>query len=243
MTERFLATLLDQASQPFVASGHFAYRFARGKLGGDGIFVALLRRGIFPAQGHFLDLGCGQGHLFAWLLAAHSLYARGQWPSGSSAGWPAPPHPLSLRGIELMPKEVRRAQQAFGADHPVVHMEQGDMCKADFGRPDVITLLDALHYFDYAQQVRVLQRVRAALPAGGLFVTRIGDASAGLPFHFSNWVDHVVSWVRGYRGTRLYCRSLAEWTRLLKELGFEVQSDAMNHGKPFANVMLVCRVV
>lgn len=237
MTTRFMPTLLDQASQPFRSSGRFAYHYARGKLGGDCIFRELLRRGILPAQGHFLDLGCGQGSLFAWLLAARQLYQQGQWP----ADWPAPPQPLSLRGVELMQNDVDRAALAFGAKHPLVHIEQGDMNRADFGQPDVITILDALHYFDHEQQQRVLQRIHAALPPGGLFLTRIGDASAGLPFHVSNWVDHVVTFIRGHRLPRLYCRSLADWKRLLGEIGFDVQSEAMNEGKPFANVMLVCR--
>jgi hypothetical protein len=75
MTACFLSTLLDQASLPFLASGRFAYHFSRGKLGGDCIFRELLQRGIFPNSGHYLDLGCGQGSLFAWLLAARRLYS------------------------------------------------------------------------------------------------------------------------------------------------------------------------
>lgn len=238
MTRKFLSILLDQASKPFLASGRFAYHYARGKLGGDCIFPELLKRGIFPARGNFLDLGCGQGSLFAWLLAARRLFDQGQWP----ADWAPAPQPLSLHGIELMQKDVDRAALAFGADHPLVRIEQGDMNDADFGHPDVITILDALHYFDHAQQAVLLQRIRDALPPGGLFLTRIGDASAGLPFKLSNWVDHVVTFVRGHRLPRLYCRSLAEWKTLLTGLGFEVNSDDMSEGKPFANVMLVCRL-
>jgi SAM-dependent methyltransferase len=238
MSQPFLTDLLEQASQPFQPVGRFAYHYARGKLGTDPVFRELLRRGLLPAQGHFLDLGCGQGSLFAWLLAARQLFERGHWP----ADWAAAPQPLSLRGIELMANDVSRAAQAFGHDHPLVRIEQGDMNQADFGRPDVVTILDALHYFDHAQQVAVLQRIRAALPAGGLFLTRIGDASAGLPFHISNWVDHVVTFARGHRLPRLYCRTLKAWCGLVTEMGFEVQTANMSEGKPFANVLLICRV-
>ena len=238
MTVNFLSSLVDEASKQYLHAGRFAYHYARGKLGGDCIFRELLKRGIFPERGRFLDLGCGQGSLFAWLLAARRIYERGQWP----ADWAPAPQPLSLRGVELMQNDVDRAALAFGADHPLVHIEQGDMNRTEFGRPDVITILDALHYFDHTQQAVVLRRIRDALPPGGLFLTRIGDASAGLPFHVSNWVDHVVTFARGHRLPRLYCRSLSEWMALLNELGFEVTSDNMNVGKPFANVMLVCRV-
>jgi 2-polyprenyl-3-methyl-5-hydroxy-6-metoxy-1,4-benzoquinol methylase len=81
MTRAFLPSLLDEASQPFRAAGRFAYHFARGKLGGDPIFRELLRRGLLPAQGSILDLGCGQGSLFAWLLAARRLYEQGRYPA------------------------------------------------------------------------------------------------------------------------------------------------------------------
>lgn len=232
MNDPFLQTLLELACEPFRASDRFAYYYARGKLGGDPIFRALL-----PASGHFLDLGCGQGSLFAWLLAARRLHQQGCWP----AGWAEAPRPRSLRGIELMRRDVDRATRAFGLRNPLVRVEQGDMNQAEFGRPDVITILDALHYFDHAQQAAVLRRVHAALPAGGLFLTRIGDADAGLPFHLSNWVDHALTFTRGHRLPRLYCRGLADWTALLTGLGFEVQSDDMSGNMPFANVMLVCR--
>jgi cyclopropane fatty-acyl-phospholipid synthase-like methyltransferase len=237
MKPAFLNTLLDEATKGFRSGGPFAYHYARGKLGTDPIFREMLRRGLLPAGGRLLDLGCGQGSLFAWLLAAHHLHQQGQWPGD----WPAPPNFRSLRGIELMQNDVDRASGTFGRDHPVVKVEQGDMNHADFGQVDVVTILDALHYFDHANQKQVLRRIHAALPAGGLFLTRIGDASAGLPFHISNWVDHVVTFARGHRLPTLYCRPLAEWKLLLTEVGFDVQSDPMSEGKPFANVMLLCR--
>jgi SAM-dependent methyltransferase len=92
--------------------------------------------------------------------------------------------------VELMQRDVERAGHAFGSDHPVVRIEQGDMSAVDFGQVDVVTILDALHYVDHDLQQAVLARIRAALPPGGLFLTRVGNAGAGLPYHLSNWVDH-----------------------------------------------------
>ena len=114
MNSGFLRTLLDDASRPFYGSGRFAYHYSRGKLSSDCIFREVLKRGIFPAEARFLDLGCGQGSLFAWLLAARKLYEQGQWPGD----WAAPPKPLSLRGVELMQKDVERAARAFGSESP-----------------------------------------------------------------------------------------------------------------------------
>ncbi len=237
MTQRFLKALRDEAADPFRAGGRFAYYYARGKLSSDSIFREILRLGILPAQGRYLDLGCGQGSLFAWLLAARGLYEQGRWPRD----WPPPPRPARLRGIELMPRDVRRAVSAFGPGHPVVSIEQGDMRGADFGRPDVITILDALHYLNFALQEDVLRRVHTALAPGGLFLTRIGDADAGLPFQICKWVDRSVIFIRGHSLPRLYCRTLSDWSALLRQLGFQVEHMPMNEGKPFANVMLVCR--
>ena len=238
MTSRFLKTLLDDASRPFRGGGHFAYHYSRGKLSSDCIFRELLKRGIFPSQAHFLDLGCGQGSLFGWLLAARQLYEKGNWPSD----WAAAPKPLSLRGFELMQKDVDRAARAFGPQHPVVDIRLGDMCEVDFGQADVVTILDALHYIDHARQQDVIRRIRAALPAGGLFLTRVGDAGAGLRYHICNWVDRTVTFVRGHRLPTLYERKLADWVELLSQHGFQVETLPMSDGKPFANVMLICRV-
>ena len=230
--------LVDEASQTFKPSGPFAYHYARGKLGYDTIFHEMLRRGLLPERGQYLDLGCGQGSLFAWLLAAGRLYDQGQWPEG----WAPPPRPTTLRGVELMQNDVDRAEQAFGAQHPVVRVEQGDMNAVDFGRPDAILILDALHYFSHEQQREVLARIRNALPRGGVFLTRVGDASAGLRYRICNGVDRLVTYSRGHRLPRLYCRTLKDWVDELERLGFAVETEDMSGRKPFANVMLVCRV-
>lgn len=238
MKSDFFKKLVDESSQLFKACGPFAYHYARGKLSSDCFFREMLQRNLLPASGEYLDLGCGQGSLFAWLLKAREMFERGQW----SNEIPEPPKPSKMRGVELMQKDVDRAACAFGFNHPIVRIECGDMNNVDFGRVDLVTILDALHYFDYDHQIEVLRRIYAALKPGGVFLTRIGDADAGLPFHISNWVDHVVTFARGHRLPRLYCRSLSDWRCILNEIGFTVESDAMSEGKPFANVMLLCKV-
>ena len=235
MSKPFLATLLDAATDAYRPAGKFAYHFARGKLGGDPIFRNLLRQGLIPSGSRILDLGCGQAVFASWLLAARRLYEQGGWP----ADWAEAPRVASLRGIELMPRDVARAHQALGADHPVARIEAGDICASNFGTVDVVTILDVLHYLDYPAQDDVLRRVRAALAPGGRLITRIGDADGGLPFHVSNWVDHAVTFIRGHRLPRLYSRPLRAWRARLEELGFTVTSQPMSEGKPFANVMLV----
>jgi len=106
----------------------------------------------------------------------------------------------------------------------------------------VVVILDVLHYVGIAAQDDVLRRVRDALMPGGTLLLRIGDAAAGLPFKVSFWVDHVVSFVRGHRQARMYCRTLDEWRTALAALGFAVTPMAMHHGTPFANVLLIAKL-
>lgn len=236
MTTHFRRTLLNRASKLYKPAGTFAWRFAKGKLKGDPAFFGLLERGLIPDAKRLVDLGCGQGLLAAWLLEARSLYDSGMWPQN----WPAAPQLASIWGLDLMPKDVARARAALGDR---AQFTQGDIRSAEFGKAEVVVVLDVLHYIDYAEQEDVLRRIRATLPSGGTFITRIGDAAGGLPFYFSNWVDHVVFFMRGHSSYKVYCRTLNEWQEVLKRNGFEVVPLPMNKGTPFASVMLIAKAI
>jgi cyclopropane fatty-acyl-phospholipid synthase-like methyltransferase len=224
--------LLDAASQPYVGAGRFAYHFARGKLGGDPAYRGILERGLLTERRRILDLGCGQGLLTAWLRAAQQLYDAGLW----TPGWPAPPRPQSMAGLELMESDVQRARRALGDESGI---SQGDIRHATFGNVDAVVILDVLHYMDGPAQREVLKKVRTALPAGGLLLVRIGDAASGLRFRYSQWVDRLVMLLRGHAWVRTHCRSVPQWQELLRECAFEVQAMPMSQGTPFANVLLV----
>jgi SAM-dependent methyltransferase len=235
---RGLAPLIDAASAYYRGAGRFAWHFARGKLGGDPVFAAILARGLLSGRARILDLGCGQGLLAAWLLAAHSCHASDAphlWPQG----WPAPPWLRHYTGVEINPHEVARARHAFaldpGADLQIVH---GDIREVDYGSADAVVILDVLHYLDQRAQEQVLRRVRGALGPGGLLLLRVGDAAGGLGFTLSKAVDHTVALVRRRRWIRLQCRPLRAWERLLSGCGFRTHALPMSEGTPFVNVLL-----
>jgi SAM-dependent methyltransferase len=228
--------LLDQACGPYRRAGRFAYHFARGKLRGDPVFRAILELGLLRGYPRILDLGCGQGLLAAWLRAAAQCSERGTWP----LAWPPAPCPESVRGIELMAREVARARCALGPGCEVV---QADIRSAVFGSADAVVILDVLHYIPAPSQPEVLQRVRAALPPGGLLLLRVGDADGGLRFRFTQWVDQVVMRTRGHRPLGLHCRSIGQWRELLCECGFDSRAEPMSHGTPFANVLLIAYAI
>jgi SAM-dependent methyltransferase len=236
MTARFRRTLLDRATRPYRSAGHFAWRFANGKLRGDPVFFGLLEHGLLPDSGRLIDLGCGQGLLASWLLEARALHESGNWPEN----WPAAPKIENIWGLELMPKDVERARAALGDR---ARIDQGDIRTADFGKTDIAIILDVLHYISYEAQEDVLRRIRAALPAGGTFITRIGDAAGGLPFYYSNWVDRVIFFLRGHGIIPIYCRSADQWLEVLGRCGFEARSMPMHKGTPFCSVMLIAKAV
>jgi SAM-dependent methyltransferase len=236
VTARFRRALLVRATQPYRPAGHFAWRFAQGKLKGDPAFFGLLEHGLIPDSARLIDLGCGQGLLASWLLEARALYESDNWP----AHWPAAPKVENIWGLELMQRDVDRARTALGDR---AQFAQGDIRSADFGQADVAIILDVLHYISYEAQEKVLRRIRTALPTGGTFITRVGDAAGGLPFHYSNWVDRTVFFLRGHRLSRIYCRTLNEWLEVLRRNGFIVETLPMHKGTPFSNVMLVAKAI
>jgi len=236
MTAAACPQLFERASAPYRAAGRFAFHFARGKLRGDPAFPALLAQGWLAHSRRVLDLGCGQGLLFAWLLAARDCHAAGEWP----AGWPPPPCCESLIGIEMMGTDTRRAREAIGA---AARFVEGDLRNVTLGAADAVVMLDVLHYLEPQAQVDLLARVRTALQPEGVFLLRVGDAAGGLGFRLSQWVDRLVLRARGHRAPRLHCRTVPEWRTLLASHGFRSEAHPLSQGTPFANVLLVARPV
>ena len=226
--------MLGAACRPYVKAGPglFAYFFARGKLSGDPIYRAILERGLLAGRHRVLDLGCGQALLAAWLHAAARMHEAGRWPDG----WPPAPRPRSVRGIELMTRDVERARRALGTD---VDVEAGDIRTCDFGTADAVVVLDVLHYLDFPAQHAVLRRVRCALPPGGLLLLRVGDAAGGFRHRLTRWVDAVVMRARGHARIDPHCRNVGEWRAILGDAGFDSEALPMSQGTPFANVLLI----
>ena len=133
------------------------------------------------------------------------------------------------------------ALQAVHGERVVLQCE--DMREADMQNIDAVTILDALHYIPHVDQDRLLDRIRAALGSDGLLIARVGDATGGWRFAFSQIVDRIVASLRCGRYVSTWCRPLTEWLGALESRGFSVQVLPMSRGTFFANFLLICRVV
>jgi len=233
--DAFWHRLRVAASAPYRQADRFAWLFARGKLGRDPVFRHLLEAGLLPPRARVLDVGCGQG-LLASLLAACGR-ANTPWP----AHWGRAPQSSSYLGIELMARDVVRGRVALRTLAPAVQLLCADMRRIDLPVCDVVVILDVLHYVDHAEQTRLLEKARDALPVQGRLLLRVGDAARRRRHAFSQWVDRAVTRLRGHHVAPVWCRGLPEWTQLLERLGFQVQAQPMSRGTPFANVLLVCQ--
>ena len=230
-----VGALIESAARPYVRSGMRHWEFVRGKLRWDPVFLALLRDGIIPSGGTLFDVGCGRGILLALLVAAEKQHAEGEWPEG----WPAPPHDLSLVGIEQRGRTAGVAARALGGRAVI---EVGDALEVPMPTCRVALLLDALHYLPLAEQERLLGRVIAALVPGGMLIVREADARASVRFAITRLAERSMSILRGRPHQTLAYRSAGEWKRLLEGMGLAVEARPMSQGVPFENVLLIGRV-
>ncbi len=232
------SALVHTACAPYRRAGRFAYHFAAGKLTRDPVFAALLRQGLLPPGARVLDIGCGQGVLAALLTACDQPGAPAQWPPT----WAPAPRGVRYHGLDLMPRDITRAQAALAAVAPQARFEAADMREAVFPASDVAVILDVLHYVEHVEQAQVLERVRQALAPGGRLLLRVGDSQQRLGFAISQWVDRAVTRVRGHSVAPTWGRTMPQWQALLGELGFDVSTQPMHRGTPFANMLLVAQL-
>ncbi|MFU8831831.1 MAG: class I SAM-dependent methyltransferase [Wenzhouxiangella sp.] len=187
-----------------------------------------------PSGSSVLDIGCGQGLLASLMRAANQQSAQGDLPPG----WPSVGIPGSFRGIERQQRDVDRARIALGshADFVVV-----DMRETIFGQADTVVVLDVLHYVDYQAQEEILHRIHTAISPDGRLILRVGDAGRVVQAWLGRLVDSLVLLGRRQWPVAQYCRTQADWIKLLEQNSFSVQILADDEPGIFANVLMIAR--
>jgi len=231
--EPVVHALVDETSRRYLEARIFDWEFVRGKLRHDPLYFHILRRGVLPSGGRLLDLGCGRGILLSLLQTARAQFARGVYPED----W-APPPALELHGIEGRPKDAAAARLAL---HGEAVIETADLRDADFPPSRVVLLLDVLHYLPADAQEELLARAARALERGGLLLLRDANADGGWRFTATRLQERLSALARRHFRQRFHYRGLAEWRRILEALGFEVETEPMSEGTPYANVLIRAR--
>ncbi len=195
--------------------GRFPFHFASGKLKYDPIMTDLLTLGCLSRKdasaARLLDLGCGQGLLFAMLEASARVAQQSQTP----VSWPAAPPIAFAKGFDAARADVRwgHAMLANRAQpHLVAEIVVADIRTVDLPACDIVVAIDVLHYMPYADQEGLLRKIAAALAPGGRLVVRVGDAAQSRVSRVSSWVDRAVA--------ALWRRPISGWQRLLQQSGF-----------------------
>lgn len=227
--------LVARAAERFRSSGRGPYYFARGKLGGDPVFAALLRDGRIASGARIVDVGCGLGVLAALLASAEQCDpSTSDWPQT----WAPPPLHWTLLGFDLRTRAIAAAQSALSDRGARVSFTVGDVRRMALPASDVVVMLDVLHYIGHDDQRVVLTTVFEALPAGGTLLLRVGDAAPNWRFRWTAAVDACVTLARG-SWPRFHFRPLAAWQSLLESIGFACVAQPMSEGTAFANVLLI----
>jgi len=225
------AQVVKRAAGSYRASGRSAYYFARFKLRYDPFYSLLLQQQLVPAGARILDLGCAQGLLAAWLVAARQCYSQGLWDDTC----PVPVPIESYRGVDRNQAEIRRARLALGNSAEFI---VGDILAEHISEANLIVLLDVLHYLEYGAQVKLLRLIRDALTMEGSLLIRVGDGASRTRAYISRWVDRLVVRLRSGNPAVVYCRSLTEWFQVLGEAGYAVQEIARQSSLGYANSLL-----
>jgi len=227
-----------RAAARFRAAGRGPHYFARGKLGGDPVFAALLRDGRIKDEARIVDVGCGLGVLAALLMAASEEgepHPASDWPST----WAPPPQRWTLRGFDLRRDAIVAGQRGLADVGDRVTLSVDDVRQVMLPECDIVVMLDVLHYIDPVAQTRLLTDAHAVLTPAGTLLLRVSDAARDWRYRFTSAVDWWISLARQKSWPRFHCRSLAEWTALLEDIGYSVVAQPMSQGTPFANVLLI----
>jgi 2-polyprenyl-3-methyl-5-hydroxy-6-metoxy-1,4-benzoquinol methylase len=150
------------------------YYYAQGKLALDPAYPVVAKE-LASSPRPLLDIGCGMGLLAAW-LRAHG-------------------HRAAITGLDVDGEKIRIAQNLLGSENASFHT--GDALDFAPHAGDVV-MLDVLHYFDDAQQQRLLEKIAASVAPGGVAMIRVTLNDKSWRFtvtKLEEWFVHASGWI------------------------------------------------
>ncbi|HLY26997.1 MAG TPA: class I SAM-dependent methyltransferase [Aggregatilineales bacterium] len=177
---------------------------------------------LLPAGGVVVDLGCGHG-LFTQLLARTS--ARRE-----------------VIGVDLDAHKIAIAQQL---QLPNLRFIASDVADADLPPAAGISILDLFYLVPFEVQEHLLEVCSAKLSHDGVIVLK--DMAETPRWKLAlNWLEETLA-VRVLRitasadGGRFYFRTRAQWQSLFEQLGFRVETIALDRGYYHPHVVFIAR--
>lgn len=203
--------------QRYEALGRPKAGWAWGKTTFDPVFWALHER--MPTSGRWLDVGCGEGLLAAYLTAAG--------------------HALDAHGIDPDAARVGQARALLGDG-----FAEGDartLRGAPAGGWDVITCIDVLHYLTPAEQADVVRGFARSLAPGGRLLLRDPDAARGVRGALTVGAERALVAGGRHRGEGVRASGASGLAELLRAEFEDIRVEDCSAGTPFANVLLSAR--
>ncbi|MEW6417911.1 MAG: class I SAM-dependent methyltransferase [Nitrospirota bacterium] len=181
-----------------------------------------------PANGAFVDVGCGAGLLLQWLALGQNSKE------------------YQLVGMEIDSRRVdlgRRVCEKLGIASRV------DLYVKSFGRGsnrrdlDAVIFIDVLHHMNYNLQKSMITYAFESLADGGILLIKdVGDRPI-LKYYYNYIFDAMTHITRITHGKSGYYRSQSGWEKLLREQGFYTSVIEIKHIDFAPHIMLVGKKV
>ena len=190
----------------------FLRYYARSKLATDPVYEAVARR-LRNHPHPIVDAGCGIG-LMAFHLRDH--------------GFSQP-----ITGIDHDAAKIAQAQRAA---YDGIRFETGDV-RDGIPSGSSVLLLDVLHYFDDAEQSRILENVARAVPAGGVAILRDAVRDASWRYRATYAAELFARGIRWIHAERLHFPTHERIAGAFE--GFDAEVTPLWGATPFNNYLFV----
>jgi 2-polyprenyl-3-methyl-5-hydroxy-6-metoxy-1,4-benzoquinol methylase len=175
-----------------------------------------------PLKAKVLDIGCGYGILSNYLaLSDPDSY---------------------VKGIDIDASRIAKAVQTIGT-RKNIDFEVGDFMNLDLGQFNVVVAIDLMHYFNYDQQDRIIDRIGNALSSSNLFIFRQPDTAPKWRYYWNYLHEFIMvgSTITKTNSQKLFFRSSRDTMFILNKAGFDVGIYPNKSILPYSDTLFVCK--